>query len=507
MICEVTLRLAMDAWVVRVTRAPPPSRAARESRTVSVPSGSMPATTTRANPPQRSSSSAPRSPCFRLRGRTRIGPSSQNGPATVPSPSIHTALSPWATVVWQAALRTAVAPPCGIHTVSRPRGRPRPGRIASSTSMPVATGSAVRWMTGIASGNWCSMRARMAELRSDMTVQDSPNRCRKQETGGDVTGSADDAFLAEFTRGLETVRWGFPERPLDRAGDAGRNFGPQVLEPRGRLGQIRGENRLGRRARERRRAGKHLVAEDAQRVDVGAVIHGIAEGLFGRHVPDGAERHAGAGEPRVRGFSRQRERRRDAEIREDRVSILQQDVLGLDVAMDDALIVRVREGIGDLAQYADGLLDRHQPFPVHPLAKRLAGYERHHVIEQAIADAGGDHRQDVRMPQARGDPRLAPEPGRHHIARQLGRQNLDHHFSLCRQIDGAEQPAHTATLQLRLQPIAVVEAPPQAYDQFFHQRSRRGQVAGQQYAPPATGDSETGINRRNYPRWVVYNPC
>ena len=174
-------RLAIDAWEVRVTSAPPPSRAARESRTVSVPSGSIPESTTSANPPQRSSSSAPRSPCFRPRGRKRIGPSSQNGPAMVPRPSIHTALSPWATVVLQAARSTAVAPPCGIQTVSRLRGRPCPGRIASSASMPVPTGSAVRWVTGVASGNRCSMSARMAAFRSDIVQLVAPNIYRKQE--------------------------------------------------------------------------------------------------------------------------------------------------------------------------------------------------------------------------------------------------------------------------------------------------------------------------------------
>ena len=158
----------MEAWLVRVTKAPPPSRAARESRTASVPSGSMPARTTSANPPQRKSSSAPRKPCFRFRGLTRIGPSSQNGPAIVPSPSIHTALSPCATVVLHAALSTAVAPPCGIQTVNLPRGNPRPGRMESSASIPVATGSAVRCVTGVASGNRCSMSARMAAWRSDI---------------------------------------------------------------------------------------------------------------------------------------------------------------------------------------------------------------------------------------------------------------------------------------------------------------------------------------------------
>jgi len=45
--------------------------------------------------------------------------------------------------------------------------------------MPVATGSAVRWVTGVASGNRCSMRARMAALRSDIALLGYPEHIPK----------------------------------------------------------------------------------------------------------------------------------------------------------------------------------------------------------------------------------------------------------------------------------------------------------------------------------------
>src|SRR5204863_8828216 len=105
----------------------------------------------------------------------------QNGRAMVPTASTHTALSAWATVELQAARSTAVDPPSGIQTVSRVRDKPCPGRIASSASMPAPTGSAVRWVTGVASGNRCSMSARMAAFRSDIVQLVAPNIDRKQE--------------------------------------------------------------------------------------------------------------------------------------------------------------------------------------------------------------------------------------------------------------------------------------------------------------------------------------
>ncbi len=165
MIFETILRLAIEVCDVKATKADPPSRAARDNRTISVPAGSDPVSTIKANPPHRSSSSAARNEFRRLAGRTRIGPSSQNWPAIVPRPSIQADRSPDAATERHEARSMAVAPPCGIHTVSLPRGRPPLGKIRSSGWIPVATGSAVRCVRGVASGKRCSR----SNLRSGRT--------------------------------------------------------------------------------------------------------------------------------------------------------------------------------------------------------------------------------------------------------------------------------------------------------------------------------------------------
>ena len=171
---------ANDGCGVIATNAPPPSRTARVSRTISVPSGSVPSSTTSANPPHRNNSSAPLSASFRLLGCTRYGPLSQNAPTIVPAVSIQTARSLFATVDRQAARSIEQAPPCGVHTVNCPRGSPPPGRIRSSGPTPVATGSAARQFAGVASGNRCSMSSRRAAMETAGIGEDGDVHRRRE---------------------------------------------------------------------------------------------------------------------------------------------------------------------------------------------------------------------------------------------------------------------------------------------------------------------------------------
>ena len=107
---------------------------------------------------------------------------------------------------------------------------------------------------------------------------------------------------------------------------------------------------------ERRRAGEHLVADDAERVDVAAAVElALADRLLGRHVRRRAHGDAGDGEPRVaRGGAR------DAEVGDHGAArrAVEQDVVGLHVAMHDAARVRVRERVGHVGEDAPRVGDR-----------------------------------------------------------------------------------------------------------------------------------------------------
>ena len=86
----------------------------------------------------------------------------------------------------------------------------------------------------------------------------------------------------------------------------------------------------------------------------------------------------------------------------------EQDVLGLDVAMDDAAAVGVVQRLGDLAREQQRLGNRKRPSE-QPLAERLALDEGHHRVEQARGLARVDQRKDVRVLELGGDADLAEE--------------------------------------------------------------------------------------------------
>lgn len=64
--------------------------------------------------------------------------------------------------------------------------------------------------------------------------------------------------------------------------------------------------------------------------------------------------------------------RRDPEVGHQCVRVGQENVLGLDVAVNDAVPMRVVEGTGYLASDADGVLERELSLVVQSVAKGLA---------------------------------------------------------------------------------------------------------------------------------------
>ena len=119
------------------------------------------------------------------------------------------------------------------------------------------------------------------------------------------------------------------------------------------------------------------------------------------------DRHAGLGELLAAGLAH---RPGDAEIGHQGVTAEQQDVLGLDVAVDDAALVGVLQRLGRLAGELERVVDGELLLPVEPVAQRLALDERHDVVEQAVGLARVVEAEDVGVLEVGGDPDLAQEP-------------------------------------------------------------------------------------------------
>ena len=170
--------------------------------------------------------------------------------------------------------------------------------------------------------------------------------------------------LREASRGRVTVGWRLGEAARERRGHAGRHGRSQVgYRPGLNREMLVGEALA--RAHEGRHAGQHLVEHAGERVQVGASVDlDAAEGLLGGHVGRGPE----SGSHRRRSRLRAPQRPGDAEVSNQGEPVREQDVLGLDVAMDDAALVRVAERARHLARQPKRFLERQLSLAFEALA-------------------------------------------------------------------------------------------------------------------------------------------
>ena len=105
-----------------------------------------------------------------------------------------------------------------------------------------------------------------------------------------------------------------------------------------------------------------------------------------------------------------------------------EEVLGLQVPVDDPLLVRRGQALRDLPTILERLPLGKGAFR-EPLAKRLPCQKLRDGVGGVPVMPDIEEAQDVRM-RERGDRlRLPLEPGeRHRVARQRRRENLDRHF-------------------------------------------------------------------------------
>ena len=99
----------------------------------------------------------------------------------------------------------------------------------------------------------------------------------------------------------------------------------------------------------------------------------------------------------------------EAEVEDLEVAVARQhQVLGLQVAVDDAVGVGAREGARRLRGEVEELAER-QRLVRERLAQRAALHQLHRDVEGALLVADVEHRHDVRVVERRGGARLALE--------------------------------------------------------------------------------------------------
>ncbi len=236
----------------------------------------------------------------------------------------------------------------------------------------------------------------------------------------------------EIAGGLEPEVGRLLDAPLD---DPSQRRGHGV----GQLGRIRLEHRIDggnpRITTERRRAGDHLVEDRAEGEDIGAVVDGLTANLLGRHVAQRAHGHTGLGQgrdrrcrPRVQRLGRRQ--LGDAEIQDLGPPVaLQEQVLGLEIAVHDAAGVGGGQRLGDGDANLDGLA-RGEGSAAQTLAKGLPIEELRHDVRLAVGGPDVVDADDVGVRQlARGLGFDLEAAQTLRIGRQARRQRLDRHVA------------------------------------------------------------------------------
>jgi hypothetical protein len=130
------------------------------------------------------------------------------------------------------------------------------------------------------------------------------------------------------------------------------------------------------------------------------------------------------------------------------VPALEQDVLGLDVAVHDAFAMGVVQCFSDFARDAQGIRDGQLAEADESLAERIPLDGRHDVIKEIPGLAGVVQFQDVGVLEAGGRLDLLEEPRRPQRGGQLGTQHFQRNITLVLAIPGQVHHCHPAAAQL-----------------------------------------------------------
>ncbi len=224
------------------------------------------------------------------------------------------------------------------------------------------------------------------------------------------------------------------QHPQDEPGRALGDLRPALAQVRRRLLLAGDQDLRQRRSPMRGRAREDVTQRRSERVEVGAHVEVLAPGLLRRHVVGRSDRRPRAGQrPLHRGVPIEKRRATllasgdgrprgrildllcpqflgQPQVGEFRDPLVRQDdVRGLDVAVQDPEPARVLQGLRDLARDAEGALLLEGAFHAQDVLDGPARHELHHEVGRPVRIAEVDPLDDVLVLERGGRARLPLE--------------------------------------------------------------------------------------------------
>ena len=198
---------------------------------------------------------------------------------------------------------------------------------------------------------------------------------------------------------------------------------------------------------------EHLVQDATERVDIGArVQRALPARLFGTHVGRRPHRH-----PRVRQLLVTPERSGDPEVGQQRVTVAEEDVLGLHVPVNHPVAMGAIQCLGRSAGDTQRILDRQLLVALEPIAQRLALDVGHREPELSCGLARIVHTQEVGVLQPRRESDFSQEALGPERGSQLRSERLQGDEAIVLQVAGEIHGGHPAAAELALDGVAVGE--------------------------------------------------